>query len=67
MNNYLIENEDSILIEQKEKEIINKNKFQNDQINIYDLEEESTIEDVLEDLDTYSFLSSKKVIKIRNI
>ena len=67
MNNYLIENEDSILIEQKEKEIINKNKFQNDQINIYDLEEESTIEDVLEDLDTYSFLSSKKVIIIRNI
>ena len=65
-NNYLIESPDHISIQKEITEIINKNKFDNSAISTYDLEE-SLLERALEDLDTYSFLTNKKVIIIKNI
>lgn len=66
MYNFLIENEDFLLVEKKEEELIKKNDFINSLKSIYDLEEVS-LANALEDLDTYSLLSSKKIIIIRNI
>lgn len=64
-NNYLLECEDSLTIQRKEQELIKKTDFEEGYQTIYDLEEVS-LSLALEDLDTYSFLSSKKVIIIRN-
>lgn len=64
-NNYLLECSDSFSLLQKEKEIIEKHHFENQYQAIYDLEE-SNLSLALEDLDTYSFLSPKKNIIIRN-
>ena len=66
MYNYLLESLDSLSLEKEIKKIINNNNFQDAIINPYDLEE-VPLENALEDLDTYSFLSSKKVIIISNI
>lgn len=66
MNSYLIENEDQTTIKLEENNIIKKEKFTEATLNEYDLEETS-ISNALEDLDTYSFLSNKKVIIIKNI
>lgn len=63
--NYLIEGNDYVLIQNKIKEIIKNNKFENTQINTYDLNE-VLLENALEDLDTYGLLSNKKVIIITN-
>lgn len=65
-NNYFIEHEDNFLIEEKIKEIINKEKFNEVIPTTYDLELTS-LENALEDLDTYSFLTTKKVIIIRGL
>lgn len=66
MNSYLIETIDFSAREQEVHNIISKEKFSDATISIYDLEE-NTLENALEDLDTYSFLSNKKIIIIRNI
>ena len=65
-NNYFIENEDNFLIEEKIKEIIKQEKFDDVTPTTYDLELTS-LENALEDLDTYSFLTNKKVIIIRGL
>lgn len=66
MYNFLIENEDFLLVEKQEEELIKKNDFINSLKSIYDLEE-VPLANALEDLDTYSFFSPKKIIIIRNI
>lgn len=65
-NNYLLESADFLSIQNEIAEIIKKNSFENSAISIYDLDE-TLLEKALEDLDTYSFLTSKKVIIIKNI
>ncbi len=66
MLNYLLESSDHLLLEKKIDSIIEKEKFQGEYRATYDLEEVA-LANALEDLDTYSFLSSKKVIIIKNI
>lgn len=66
MLNYLLESSDHLLLENKIDSIIEKEKFQGEYRATYDLEEVA-LANALEDLDTYSFLSSKKVIIIKNI
>ena len=66
MNSYLLESEDSLSLQKERENIIKKEKFQEATISYYDLVE-SSLDNALEDLDTYSFLSSKKVIIIRGI
>lgn len=66
MLNYLLESSDHLLLEKKIDSIIEKEKFQDEYRATYDLEEVA-LDNALEDLDTYSFLSSKKVIIIKNI
>ena len=63
-NNYLLESSDYLSIQNEIADITNKQNFQNSAISIYDLEE-TDLEKALEDLDTYSFLTSKKVIIIK--
>lgn len=66
MNNYLLESSDHLLLQEEIKNIIKKENYLEDYQATYDLEETS-LENALEDLDTYSFLSDKKVIIIKNI
>ena len=66
MNNYLLEGTDTFVLELEREKIIKENKFKNAAIYKYDLEE-SELEKVLEDLDTYGFLTEKKVIIVKNI
>ena len=66
MNSYLIESNDYEAIEIKIKEIKTKEKFDDVDDSIYDLEE-TMLENAIEDLDTYGFLSNKKVIIIKHI
>ena len=66
MNNYLLESPDYLSIQNKINETIKKHSFEDSSISIYDIEE-TLLENALEDLDTYSFLTSKKVIIIKNI
>ena len=66
MNNYLFESIDTTLLDKKIDSIINELNFNDASISSYDLEE-SLLEKVLENLDTYSFLTTRKVIIIRNI
>ena len=65
MNNYLIEYNDIYLLNNKLDELI-KNGFKEGAKSVYDLEEES-LDSALNDLDTYSFLTEKKIIIIKNI
>lgn len=65
-NNYLLESEDSLSLEKKINNIIKQTGFDEAYKSIYDLEEVD-IDLALEDIDTYGFLSSKKIIIIRNI
>lgn len=65
MNNYILEGTDSFFLETKEREIIKERGFFEEDVHRYDLEEHS-LEEVLEDLDTYSLLSSKKVIIVEH-
>lgn len=66
MVSYLIESLDSLSLQKKRDELIDKNDFKEALVSYYDLEEVE-LQDALEDLDTYSFLSDKKVIIIQNI
>ena len=66
MDSYLIESEDSLSLKKERESIIKDNNFQDATISIYDLQEQE-LSNALEDLDTYSFLSPKKVIIIDNI
>lgn len=65
-NNYLLEGSDYVSLKQKIDSIIEKNDFKDAMVSIYDLDE-VILDNALEDLDTYGFLSSKKVIIIKNI
>jgi len=64
-NNYLFENLDFSLLESTINKIISNNKWTDYQKNTYDLEID-LLEKVLEDIDTYSFLSPNKVIIVKN-
>ena len=66
MNNYLIETNDFLAFQKEKDKLIKERDFLDATISIYDLEEKD-IDLALEDLDTYSFLSTKKVIIITNI
>lgn len=66
MNNYLLEGEDFGAISDEIKRIIDKSNFSSATNSNYDMEED-LLDKVLEDLDTYSFLSDKKVIIIKNM
>ena len=66
MNNYLIETNDFLAFQKEKDKLIKEKDFLDATISTYDLEEKD-IELALEDLDTYSFLSTKKVIIITNI
>ncbi len=66
MNNYLLESLDDVAIDDNIEEIIKKNNFEVASRSIYDLDI-SSLQQPLEDLDTYSFLSPKKVIIIKKI
>lgn len=66
MNSYLIINNDYVIIETEEKRIIKEEKFEDASISIYDLTE-TELKNAIEDLDTYTFLSSKKIVIIREI
>ena len=64
-HNYLIECTDFLTIQIEINKIIKNNKFEDASINYYDIQE-VPLENALEDLDTYGFLTSKKVIVITN-
>ena len=66
MNNYLIESSDHLLVQKEIQKIIEKENFTSNYQTTYDLEEVPLI-NALEDLDTYSFLSDKKIVIIKNI
>ena len=66
MSSYLIESMDSLSLQKEVERLKKENSFEDALISYYDLEE-NTLENALEDLDTYSFLSSKKTIIIQNI
>jgi len=66
MTSYLLETEDYKAKELEVNKIIKDEGFSDATTSIYDLEE-NTLDNALEDLDTYSFLSSKKIVIIRNI
>ena len=63
---YLIESEDSFAKQKEIERLKKENHFLDALISSYDLEE-VPLENALEDLDTYGFLSSKKVVLIQNI
>lgn len=65
MNNYLIEYNDIYLLNNEIESLIEKG-FKDATKSVYDLDEES-LENALNDLDTYSFLTDKKTIIIKNI
>ena len=65
MNTYIIESTDYIVINTRIKDILNKNKLTSDMIIKYDLLE-TPISVAIEDLDTYNFLSSNKVVVCDN-
>ncbi len=66
MDSYLIESKDFQSFQNEKEKIINDLGFKDASINSYDLEEVS-LENALEDLDTYGFLSDKKVVVLTNI
>ena len=66
MNNYLLECIDNLSIDLKIEEIIKEKDFTSIEKTIYDLNENS-LNQVLEDLDTYGLFSNKKIIIVKNI
>lgn len=66
MPSYLLESLDSLSLQKEIAKIIKDTDFLDATINTYDLEE-TTLAAALEDLDTYSFLTPKKVIIIKKI
>lgn len=65
MHTYIIESNDYVVINTKIDEILKNNKLSKDMIIKYDLFE-TPISVAIEDLDTYNFLSSNKVIVCDN-
>lgn len=65
-NNFLLESTSPILIQEEIDSIIKILEFENSSRNSYDLSEVPLM-NAIEDLDTYSFLSDKKIIIITNI
>ena len=66
MNNYLLETTDFTALKTEIDKIIKSEKFTDALTSTYDAKE-LQLENALEDLDTYGFLSDKKVIIINNI
>ena len=65
MNTYIIESSDYVVINTKIDDILKKNHLTHDMIIKYDLIE-TPISTAIEDLDTYNFLSSNKVVVCDN-
>lgn len=65
MNTYIIESSDYVVINTKIDDILKKNHLTSDMIIKYDLIE-TPISTAIEDLDTYNFLSSNKVVVCDN-
>ena len=65
MNTYIIESSDYVVINAKIDDILKKNYLTSDMIIKYDLIE-TPISTAIEDLDTYNFLSSNKVVVCDN-
>ena len=65
-NCFLLESESSIAKEIKIKDLINNLNFNDAYISTYDMDNTS-LNNALEDLNTYSLLSNKKVIIIKSI
>lgn len=65
MNTYIIESSDYVVINTKIDDILKKNRLTSDMIIKYDLIE-TPISTAIEDLDTYNFLSSNKVVVCDN-
>lgn len=61
MNTYIIESSDYVVINTRINDILKKNKLTSDMIIKYDLLE-TPISVAIEDLDTYNFLSTNKVV-----
>ena len=57
---YLIEGGDFTTLQKGISSLIQQNHFQEAEVSTYDLED-SMLSQVLEDMDTYSFLSPRKV------
>lgn len=66
MNNYILESNDHLVLQKEIEKIVKGTSYSDAYLSVYDLEE-VPLSNALEDLDTYSFLSNKKVIVIRNI
>ena len=66
MKIYYIETENTFSLNKKIEDLIINNNFTDASKSIYSLDE-TTLDNALEDLDTYSFLTNKKVIIIKNI
>lgn len=65
-NNYLLESSDPVSLHRKIEELIEQNGFQGACISSYDVAE-VPLSNALQDLDTYSFLSEKKVVIISSL
>lgn len=65
MNTYIIESSDYVVINTKIDDILKKNHLTHDMVIKYDLIE-TPISTAIEDLDTYNFLSSNKVVVCDN-
>lgn len=65
-NNYLIENPSFPIVQKEIESIITSRGFSQATRSVYDVSEES-LENALEDLDTYSLFGSQKVIVIQNL
>lgn len=63
---YLIQSNDYISIKESINTILKDNNLSNDNLIKYDLSE-STLDNVLEDLDTYNFLVDRKVVVCDNV
>lgn len=66
MISYLLETDDYKIAENEISKITDKTGFKSATKSVYDIEETS-IDNALEDLDTYSFLNNQKIIIIKNI
>ena len=66
MDNYLILTNDKITLEDVISKIKNKNNLTNDSVIRFDLQE-NTVDQVIEELNTYSFLVDKKIVVVSSI
>ena len=66
MNNYLLESTDEVAIQETIESLLKENHFETAEVDTYDLEI-TTLEKVLEDLDTYNFFTPLKVVIVKKI